>query len=56
MKKKILKKSEVFLLPILKNQISKYLVEKYSNERTGKTAFLHKVLSRFQRLSVGTVY
>jgi hypothetical protein len=40
------------------NQISKHLVEKCSTERTAKTAFLHKVLSRFQTLSVGrpTVY
>ncbi len=29
---------------------------KISTERTEKTAFLHKVLSRFQRLSVATVY
>jgi hypothetical protein len=40
------------------NQILKHLVEKCSTERTAKTAFLHKVLSRFQTLSVGrpTVY
>jgi valyl-tRNA synthetase len=38
------------------NQISKHLVEKHSTERTVKKAFLHKVLSLFQRLSVGAVH
>jgi hypothetical protein len=36
-------------------QIRKYLVKNCSTERTSKTAFLHKVLSGFQRLLVGTV-